>query len=202
MEGLNSEVMRELVDKLNSMGCGRYVELPQIAVMGDTSSSQDSGYITQEKLNSTTEIKSAIERITQQLVDEGQNISNDCIVINVRGPGVPNLTLIDLPGIVRTVGNGEDESMIPRIRALVDRYMSQKLTIILAVIPANVDIHNNEIVQAAQKVDPDGNRTIGIITKPDLVDKGAEESVIHLLNNEIRTLKLGYHMVVCRGQKA
>jgi interferon-induced GTP-binding protein Mx1 len=247
-QALDSELMRELIDNLNSCGCGKYVELPQIAVMGDTSSgkssllsalsglefpssnelctrcptqiimTKDDQFKTTvclqryqktdeaepelKELSDTNEIMHAIEKITKQLVDEGQVISDDCIVIRARGPNLPNLSVIDLPGIVRTVGDGEDKSMIPRVKALVERFMKQSRTIILAVIPANVDIHNNEILQAAEAVDPEGDRTIGIITKPDLVDEGAEFSVIELLQNQVRKLKLGYHAVVCRGQKA
>ena len=79
-----------------------------------------------EALNSMEEITEAIERITKQLVDEGQSISDDSIVINVKGPKLPNLTLTDLPGIVRSVKDGEDHSMIGRVRALIHRYMIQE----------------------------------------------------------------------------
>lgn len=69
------------------------------------------------------------------------------------------------------------------------------------MIPANVDIHNVEILKNAQDVDPMGDRTVGIITKPDLVDKGAEQAAIDLLGNQTIKLKLGYHVVKGRGQK-
>ena len=62
----------------------------------------------------------------------------------------------------------------------------QTRTVILAVVPANVDMHNSEILQLALEVDKEGDRTISIITKPDLVDKGAEDSVIELLENRKR----------------
>ena len=120
------------------------------------------------------EIASHIQSITETLIDEGQTISDDAIVIKVSGPNLPNLTLTDLPGLIRTVNDAEDAGMIDRVRALVDRYLNQKRTVILAVVPANVDIHNNEILTDAKKVDPEGSRTLAIITKPDLVDEGAE----------------------------
>jgi hypothetical protein len=71
--------------------------------------------------------------------------------------------------------------------------LNQSRTVILAVVPANVDIHNNEILTDAKKVDIDGSRTLAIITKPDMVDKGAEGSVLDLLQNKTKVLKLGYH---------
>lgn len=90
--------------------------------------------------------------------------------------------------------------MIVKIRALVNRYLKLEQTIILAVVPSNVDFHNSEILQAAEEADPLGLRTVGIITKPDLIDKGAERAVIDLLHNKTKHLKLGYHVVKCRGQ--
>jgi hypothetical protein len=89
------------------------------------------------------EIASHITALTQKLVDDGELISDDTIVINVKGPGFPNLTLTDLPGIVRSVNDGEDEAIIVKVRALIDRYLGQSRTVILAIVPANVDIHNN-----------------------------------------------------------
>ncbi|CAI5737687.1 unnamed protein product [Peronospora destructor] len=78
--------------------------------------------------------------------------------------------------------------------------MQQERTIILAVVPANVDMHNTEILQAAQEADPSGTRTIAMITKLDLVDTGAELGVHELLLNKKKCMKLGYHAVKCRNQ--
>ncbi|ORY49394.1 hypothetical protein BCR33DRAFT_581647 [Rhizoclosmatium globosum] len=97
------------------------------------------------------DIEHEIARLTLKLKDEGQHISDDMISIEVYGPSYPDLTLLDLPGLVRTVADGEDRSIIPRVRALVERHLKQERTIILAVVPANVDIHNTEILQAAKK---------------------------------------------------
>jgi GTP-binding protein EngB required for normal cell division len=243
--GIHSEQLRHLIDKLTQYGVQKYIDLPQLAVMGDTSSGKSSllsalsgiqfpasdrlttrcptqlilscakafsgtahiqrfegkGESYEESIDTIDEIPNVISDMTQILVDEGQNISDDAIVIEASGPGFPNLTLTDLPGLVRTVGDGENKSMITKIRRLVDRYLEQSRTIILAIVPANVDMHNTEILQAAEEVDPLGDRTISIITKPDLVDQGAEDAVIKLLCNETKARKLGYHAVRCRGQK-
>lgn len=146
------------------------------------------------------DIPQFISYFTKKLVDEGQSISDDSIIVEVFGPNFFDLTLIDLPGIVRTVGDGEDPLIIPKVKELVARYMKQKHTIILAVLPANVDIHNSEVLQNASEVDPKGERTLGIITKSDLIDQGAESSVIDILNNTKKYLHHGYHAVICRGQ--
>ncbi|KDO24840.1 hypothetical protein SPRG_09673 [Saprolegnia parasitica CBS 223.65] len=155
-----------------------------------------------KKIETLDDVTAAIEEFTQLLIDEGQVISDDAIEIKLQGPAFPNLTLTDLPGLVRTVRDDEDPAMIGRVRALVDRYLVQTRTIILAVVPANVDMHNTEILQAAEAADPDGTRTISIITKPDLIDDGAEQSVKELLLNTTKKRRLGYHMVKCRGQRA
>ena len=245
---LETAQSRQLIDTLRSLGLDKFIELPQIVAMGDTSSGKSSllsalsgitfpsseklttrcptqlilnnhpkfsGTVRlqrynqeakknsqEQKIDSIDDITKAIERFTAQLVDEGQSISDDAIVIKVQGPAFPNLTLTDLPGLIRTVSDGEDPAMIPRVRALIKRYLVQKRTIILAVNPANVDIHNSEILNAAQEADPAGERTICVLTKPDLVDEGAEESVMKLLQNQVVNLKLGFHAVKCRGQKA
>ncbi|KAI9324922.1 interferon-induced GTP-binding protein Mx [Obelidium mucronatum] len=242
------KTQRNLIDKLRAAGLDRYVELPQIATMGDTSSGKSSvlsaisgitfpssselttrcptqlilsqsetfsGSVRLQRfkpqqneeppetktLTNANEIEHEIERLTRQLVQENQSISDDSIIINVSGPNYPNLTLTDLPGLIRTVEDSEDPAIIGRVRALVDRYLVQSRTVILAVVPANVDVHNTEILQAAEAADPQGVRTISIITKPDLIDSGAESQVVELLLNRKKMLKLGYHAVKCRGQK-
>jgi GTP-binding protein EngB required for normal cell division len=243
---------RKLVDKLRDIGLAQYIELPQIAVMGDTSSGKSSLLsalsgvafpsndqlttrcptqlvLTQaetfrgnvrlvrfqaasasggdndegeerETLNRLEDVPDAITKLTQKLIDEGQYISDDQIVIEMSGPELPNLTLTDLPGLVRTVGDHEDQSIIPRVREMVDRYMQQERTVIIAVVPANVDMHNTEMLQAAQAADPNGTRTIAVVTKVDLVDAGAELAVHELLLNKKKRMHLGYHAVKCRSQ--
>ncbi|OQR94252.1 dynamin [Achlya hypogyna] len=246
MESFSGE-SRHLIDRLRALGIGEIIELPQIAVMGDTSSGKSSvlsaisgitfpssdllttrcptqlilsnapslsGTVrlvrfqrpdesqSPKTITSLEEVTESIESLTQQLVDEGQVISDDAIEITMQGPKFPNLTLLDLPGLVRTVRDDEDPAMIGRVRTLVQRYLTQSRTIILAVVPANVDMHNTEIMQAAEEADPLGTRTISIITKPDLIDDGAEAAVRDLLLNITKRRRLGYHMVKCRGQRA
>ncbi|KAG7380706.1 hypothetical protein PHYBOEH_011337 [Phytophthora boehmeriae] len=253
---VNAQAERKLVDKLREIGLDQYIELPQIAVMGDTSSgkssllsaisgvsfpsadqlttrcptqliltsadkfrgnvrlvrfrgddesrngekSSDTGE-DKEDLTCLDDVPKAITKLTQKLVDEGQYISDDQIVIEMSGPDLPNLTLTDLPGLVRTVGDHENEDIIPRVRNMVNRYMSQERTVIIAVVPANVDMHNTEILQAAQEADPKGTRTIAVVTKVDLVDAGAEQAVHDLLLNKKKKMRLGYHAVKCRSQR-
>ncbi|GLD99440.1 hypothetical protein PINS_up008159 [Pythium insidiosum] len=242
---MSSSQGRDLIDRLREIGLDQYIELPQIAVMGDTSSGKSSllsalsgvtfpssdqlttrcpaqlilssgpffrGNVRlhrfhanesefHEDIASMTDVPHAIQKLTQVLVDEGQYISDDQIVLELSGPDLPNVTLTDLPGLVRTVGDHEDKAIIGRVRDMVNRFMTQERTIIIAVVPANVDMHNTEILQAAQEADPSGMRTIAVITKMDLVDAGAETAVHDLLLNKKKHMQLGYHAVKCRSQK-
>lgn len=163
---------------------------------GETDNGEDS-----EELTHLDDVPCAITKLTQKLIDEGQYISDDQIVIEMSGPEMPNLTLTDLPGLVRTVGDHEDRSIISRVRQMINRYMQQERTVIIAVVPAKVDIHNTEILQAAQEADPNGTRTIAVVTKVDLVDTGAELAVHELLMNRKKKMHLGYHAVKCRSQR-
>jgi hypothetical protein len=128
--------------------------------------------------------------------------SNDVLKIELTGPGHENLSIIDIPGIFRSPTEGvttaEDMELV---KEMVQSYIQDERTIILAVLPANVDIATQEIISLAKKVDPNGMRTLGVLTKPDLVDAGGEESVMDLVQGKRNKLRLGYCIVRNRGQK-
>ena len=108
--------------------------------------------------------------------------SDDVLRIELCGPDKTQLSVIDVPGIFRTPTEGlttkDDMSLV---RGMVHRYIENSRTIILAVVPANVDIATQEILNLAAEVDPSGQRTLGVLTKPDLVDKGAEQDIMDLV---------------------
>lgn len=126
--------------------------------------------------------------------------SAEVIQVQVQSPTMPNLSLIDLPGIIRTTTAGQDRSVIANVDALLESYLRQPETVILAVIPANQDIATIDILERATSYDPAGLRTIGVLTKPDLVDKGAEEEILKIVQNIRKPLKLGYVIVKNRSQ--
>ncbi|KAJ8610480.1 hypothetical protein CTAYLR_007776 [Chrysophaeum taylorii] len=146
-------------------------------------------------VNSPGELTAAIERVTAALTAGSSGFSSDCIVVEVRAPNVPDLTLIDLPGIVRTVTAGQDARVIGDVNTMIERFLKQERTIVLAIVPANQDVATVDILERALRVDPTGERTIGVLTKPDLVGEGAEDEVVSVLRNERKPLKLGYVMV-------
>eukprot|EP01041_Mallomonas_annulata_P000490 gene490-920_t len=145
-------------------------------------------------------IKAAQEFIISQ---SGTPVAFDIVEVELKKPDSFELTLTDLPGFVRSVGRGEDPSIVSDIKELCKDYLDNPRCIILAVIPANVDFHNCQIIADALDVDPSTCRTIPVITKPDLIDEGAEGGVVDLLlGHKTHDFSLGFHIVKCRGQRA
>ncbi|MEQ2273897.1 hypothetical protein XENORESO_010596, partial [Xenotaenia resolanae] len=136
-----------------------------------------------------------------EMAGVGVGISDDLISLEIASPDVPDLTLIDLPGIARVAVKGQPENIGDQIKRLIEKFIRKQETINLVVVPSNVDIATTEALKMAQLVDGEGERTLGILTKPDLVDKGTEETVVEIVHNEVIQLKKGYMIVKCRGQK-
>ena len=117
--------------------------------------------------------------------DGAETFSDDVLKIEICGPKQQHLSVIDVPGIFRntTVGLTTDADM-EIVRNMVNNYMKNPRSVILAVISANVDIATQEILKMAEKCDEEGQRTLGVLTKPDLVDKGAEKGVVSLMEGK------------------
>ncbi|XP_046701764.1 interferon-induced GTP-binding protein Mx-like isoform X1 [Silurus meridionalis] len=135
------------------------------------------------------------------LAGEGKGISQEMISLEIKSSEVPDLTLIDLPGIARVATGDQPLDIEQQIKSLIEKFIKRQETISLVVVPANIDIATTEALKMTNKVDPNGQRTLGILTKPDLVDKGAEETVVNTVNNQVISLKKGYMIVKCRGQQ-
>ncbi|KAL7910333.1 P-loop containing nucleoside triphosphate hydrolase protein [Trichoderma velutinum] len=129
--------------------------------------------------------------------DRGSAFSLDVLKIEISGPNVDNLTVIDVPGVFETATPGlTTESDIDLVKNIVKRYVYDSRAVILAVVPCNGDIANQKILQLAAEADPQGQRTLGILTKPDLaVENAAKAAICDLVNGERRDLPLGYHVV-------
>lgn len=135
------------------------------------------------------------------LCDGDSNFSPEGIVIELTSPEACDLTVVDLPGIIRTVTAGQSVRAIEQVNRLIKAYLMEERTIILAVIPANQDIATVDILERAQGVDPTGERTVGVLTKTDLIGAGGEDEVLAVVNNRRKPLALGYTMVKNRSQK-
>lgn len=153
-------------------------------------------------VSSVHELCEKIELLTDYLTSGSSNsFSTDSIIIKLSAPESPDLTIIDLPGIVRTATSGQNTSVVSEVNSLIDRYISMPNTIILAVVPCNQDIATVDILERASVIDPMGLRTIAVLTKPDLINPGGEAEVLEILENKKKPLKLGYIMVKNMTQK-
>ncbi|XP_059824739.1 interferon-induced GTP-binding protein Mx-like [Hypanus sabinus] len=154
-----------------------------------------------KELSGPSEVGKEILKAQNTMAGADQGISSELIGLEVESDNVPDLTLIDLPGITRVAVGNQPRDIGDQIKQLIGSYIKEDKTINLVVIPCNVDIATTEALKMAQEVDPTGERTLGILTKPDLVDKGTEINILKLVNNEVVTLKKGYMVVKCRGQQ-
>uniref|UniRef100_A0A8B9JWN3 Interferon-induced GTP-binding protein Mx n=1 Tax=Astyanax mexicanus TaxID=7994 RepID=A0A8B9JWN3_ASTMX len=142
-----------------------------------------------------------VKEAQNKLAGDGVGICDELITLEIKSPEVCDLTLIDLPGIARVPVKGQPEDIGDQIKNLIHRFIRKDETINLAVVPCNVDIATTEALRMAQEVDPEGKRTLAILTKPDLVDKGTEKNVLDVVRNQVISLSKGYIVVKCRGQK-
>ncbi|XP_058623273.1 interferon-induced GTP-binding protein Mx2-like, partial [Onychostoma macrolepis] len=136
-----------------------------------------------------------------ELAGKGVGISEELITLEIMSPDVCDLTLIDLPGIARVPVEGQPEDIGKQIKRLIMKYIKKRETINLVVVPCNIDIATTEALKMAQEVDPEGKRTLAILTKPDLIDKGTEKSILDIVHNNVIPLRKGYIVVKCRGQQ-
>lgn len=119
--------------------------------------------------------------------------------MQIHSPDVPDLTVVDLPGTTTIPMKNQPQSIVADLENMALHYISDPNSIILAVTPANADVANSQALQLASKVDPSHLRTIGVLTKIDLMDKGT--NAVDILNNRKYPLKLGWVGVVNRSQQ-
>lgn len=147
-------------------------------------------------------LSAIITKLTSSLCDTGTTgFSTNSINIELVSPDACDLTVVDLPGIIRTVTAGQSVHVIEEVNKLIQMYLKDPRTIILAVIPANQDIATVDILERALSVDPTGSRTLGVLTKTDLIGPGGETELLEVVNNLKKPLALGYIMVKNRSQK-
>ncbi|XP_074512532.1 dynamin-2 isoform X4 [Sebastes fasciatus] len=145
------------------------------------------------------EVRSEIEAETDRITGSNKGISPIPINLRVYSPNVLNLTLIDLPGMTKVAVGDQPVDIEHQIRDMLMQFITKESCLILAVTPANMDLANSDALKIAKEVDPQGLRTIGVITKLDLMDEGTDAKDI--LENKLLPLRRGYIGVVNRSQK-
>ena len=127
-----------------------------------------------QKFTDFTQVQQTIIRLTDEVTGNENNIVDKPIVLNVYSHTCPDLTLIDLPGITLIPIPGQPQNIADITRGMATRYVSDPRTIILCVVPANADMTTSEGLLMAQRLDPKGIRTVGVITKIDIMDRGTD----------------------------
>ncbi|XP_073350310.1 dynamin-2 isoform X3 [Pagrus major] len=145
------------------------------------------------------EVRQEIEAETDRITGSNKGISPIPINLRVYSPNVLNLTLIDLPGMTKVAVGDQPVDIEHQIREMLMQFITKESCLILAVTPANSDLANSDALKIAKEVDPQGMRTIGVITKLDLMDEGTDAKDI--LENKLLPLRRGYIGVVNRSQK-
>lgn len=145
------------------------------------------------QLSDFTLVQAELKNLNEA-VSTAECVSDEPIHLRISSPDVPDLSLVDLPGYVQISSMDQPEELKSKIAGLCDKYIRTP-NIILAVCAANVDLANSPALRASKKVDPLGIRTIGVVTKMDLVppEVGAE-----ILANQRYPLALGYVGVVSK----
>ncbi|XP_073079375.1 dynamin-1-like protein isoform X13 [Manis javanica] len=144
------------------------------------------------------EIRQEIENETERISGSNKGVSPEPIHLKIFSPNVVNLTLVDLPGITKVPVGDQPKDIELQIRELILRFISNPNSIILAVTAANTDMATSEALKISREVDPDGRRTLAVITKLDLMDAGTD--AMDVLMGRVIPVKLGIIGIVNRSQ--
>ncbi|XP_071708802.1 phragmoplastin DRP1A-like [Rutidosis leptorrhynchoides] len=142
--------------------------------------------------------------VRKEIADETERetgrtkISSVPIYLSIYSPNVVNLTLIDLPGLTKVAVEGQSDSIVQDIENLVRSYVEKPNCIILAISPANQDLATSDAIKISREVDPRGERTFGVLTKIDLMDRGTD--AVDILEGRSHRLKFPWIGVVNRSQ--
>ncbi|KAF6137886.1 hypothetical protein GIB67_014015 [Kingdonia uniflora] len=146
------------------------------------------------------EIRREIQAETEREAGANRGVSDKQIRLKISSPNVLNITLVDLPGLTKVRVGDQPSDIEARIRTMIMSYIKHETCVILAVTPANADLANSDALQMARTADPAGLRTIGVMTKLDIMDRGTD--ACNFLLGKVIPLRLGYIGVINRSQQA
>ncbi|KAG7585143.1 Dynamin central domain [Arabidopsis thaliana x Arabidopsis arenosa] len=179
-----SSVLESLARISLPRGEGICTRVPLVMRLQQSSSSEPEIWLEYElygkkKVDKTDEehIAEAIRKATDAIAGSGKGVSDTPLTLHVMKSGVPNLTMIDLPGIVRIAVDGQPENIYEQISAMIMKYIEPQETIILNVLSAQVDFTTCESIRMSRQVDKTGERTLAVVTKIDLAPEGLLQKV-------------------------
>ncbi|KAF2804533.1 uncharacterized protein BDZ99DRAFT_491056 [Mytilinidion resinicola] len=153
----------------------------------------------EEKLDSFDELLNLIDKAKAAMAISTFNraFSKDLLRIEVSGPDRPHLTIVDLPGLIHSETKQQSASDIELVQDVVQLYMEEPRSIILAVVSAKNDYANQIVLKLARTADRAGTRTLGVITKPDTLipDSESEAMYVSLARNQDVEFRLGWHVL-------
>lgn len=152
-----------------------------------------------ERLESFEGLATLIEnaKAAMGISTHGKAFSNDLLRVEVSGPDRPHLTIVDLPGLIHSETKQQSAADVQLVQEVVQSYMTEPRSIILAVISAKNDFANQIVLRLARETDPSGSRTLGVITKPDSLVAGSESEAqfASLAKNQEVEFRLGWHVL-------
>ena len=152
-----------------------------------------------EKIKDFSKVTKEIISQTEKIAGKEKLISDKPIIMKIFSSKLIDLTLVDLPGLVKVPLKGQPDNIDSQIKKIVLDFISNSNSIILAITPSNVDISNSDSLKIAREVDPYFTRTLGVISKVDLVENYLE--FVNIIKNNVYPLKYGYIGVICRTTK-
>ncbi|XP_017551829.1 dynamin-1-like protein isoform X1 [Pygocentrus nattereri] len=144
-----------------------------------------------------SEIRKEIEEETERTTNS-KGISPEPIHLKIYSPNVLNLTLVDLPGITKVPVGDQPEDIETQVQEMILSFISNPNSLILCVSPANSDLATSDALKLAREVDPDGRRTLLVVSKLDLMDAGTD--ALEVLLGRVIPVRLGIIGVVNRSQ--
>ncbi|XP_049388312.1 phragmoplastin DRP1E-like [Solanum stenotomum] len=195
---LESIVSRDFLPR----GSGIVTRRPLVLQLHKTDDGQQEyaefGHIPRRRFTDFGMVRKEIADETDRITGKTKQISPVPIHLSIYSPNVVNLTLIDLPGLTKVAVEGQSETIVEDIENMVRTYVGKPNCIILAVSPANQDIATSDAIKLAREVDPTGERTFGVLTKLDLMDKGT--NALDVLEGRAYRLQHPWVGIVNRSQ--
>eukprot|EP00249_Psilotum_nudum_P014912 c25064_g3_i1 orf=351-2180(+) len=182
-------------------GAGIVTRRPLVLQLHKTESGPEYGeflHAPRKRLTDFAAVRKEIQDETDRVTGRSKQISPVPIHLSIYSPHVVNLTLVDLPGLTKVAVEGQPDSIVADIENMVRSYIEKPNTIILAITPANQDLATSDAIKLAREVDPSGERTFGVLTKLDLMDKGT--NAVDILEGRAYKLQHPWVGVVNRSQ--
>ena len=198
---LEAVVGRDFLPRGTGIVTRRPLEL-QLETASDPNAQEfgEFGHLPGQKFYDFEAIRQEIEDETRRHTQKrGTIISPVPMTLRIVSPHLPALSLVDMPGLTKVAIDGQPKSIVQELENMARDYVKHENVIILAVSPANADLATSDALRLAREVDPTGERTIGVLTKIDIMDPGT--NCRSVLEGHQYTLRNGWIGVVNRGQR-